>query len=293
MVHLPQGAAVVVTEEYTKVLRRFNREPGWETLHALWAFPKAVLAPLSRGGRSRWSKTSRKVRDRATMFGMLGAGATWKDGESLAPKESSGRRMPEAKEKRLQDTAFVERVVRAVGNGAISKACQLLVSDGVLDSNQQAVMDKLRALHPSEDVPPALDKEGLSRLEFSEEPEEVRERCIALRQAIFSFPKESAPGPSGLRPDHLKAMVGEASGELGDELLLELDRFVCRGLQDGFHANMASILCSAKLTPLRKKPGTVEELDPFGNPVDMATSADEGIRPIASGKTLRRLTGKC
>ena len=112
------------------------------------------------------------------MFGMLGADVTWRDGESLAPKESPGRRLPEAKERPLQDTAFVERVVRAVGNGAISKACQLLVSDGVLDSNQQVVMDKLRALHPSEDVPPALDKEGLPRLEFSEETEEVRERCI-------------------------------------------------------------------------------------------------------------------
>ena len=87
-------------------------------------------------------------------------------------------------------------------------------------------------------------------------------------------------------------MVGEASGELGDELLLELDTLVCRGPQDGFHAKMASILCSAKLTPLRKKPGAVGALDPFGNPVEMATSADEGIRPIASGETLRRWTGK-
>jgi len=105
--------------------------------------------------------------------------------------------------------------VRAVGNGAISKACQLLVSDGVLDSNQQVVMDKLKALHPTEDVPPALDREGLARLEFSDEPEEVRERYIALRQAIFSFPKESAPGPSGLRPEHLQAMVGETPGYRG------------------------------------------------------------------------------
>ena len=79
-------------------------------------------------------------------------------------------------------------------------------------------------------------------------------------------------------------MLGEASGKLGDELLLELDKFVCRGLQDGFHANMASILCSAKLTPLRKKRGTVEELDPFGNPLDVTTTAVEGICPLASGE---------
>ena len=57
------------------------------------------------------------------------------------------------------------------------------------------VLDKLKALQQTEDVPPALDREGLAHLEFSDEPEEVRERCIALRQAIFSFPKESAPGP--------------------------------------------------------------------------------------------------
>ena len=175
------------------MLRRFNQEPGWETLHALWAFPKAALARLTRGGRSRWSKTSRKVRDRATMFGMFGAEAAWKDGELPSPNETLGRRLPEAKERRLQDTAFVESIVRAVGNGAVSKACQLLVCDGVLDSNQQKAMDKLRALQPAEDVPPSQDKEGLPHFEFSEEVEEVRERCIALRQAIFSFPKESSP----------------------------------------------------------------------------------------------------
>jgi hypothetical protein len=50
LVHIPRGAVNVVTEEYTRVLQRFNEEPGWETLHSLWAFPKAVLAPMTRGG---------------------------------------------------------------------------------------------------------------------------------------------------------------------------------------------------------------------------------------------------
>jgi hypothetical protein len=49
LVHIPRGAVNVVTEEYVRVLQRFNEEPGWETLHSLWAFPKAVLAPMTRG----------------------------------------------------------------------------------------------------------------------------------------------------------------------------------------------------------------------------------------------------
>ena len=116
---------------------------------------------------------------------------------------------------------LLQRVVRAVGNGAISKACQLLVSDGVLDASKPEVMQKLRELHPQEEVPPEISLEGLEKLAFGSGEEEVRQRLIDLRGAIFSFPNESAPGPSGLRPDHLKDMVGEVPRNLGEELLKE------------------------------------------------------------------------
>ena len=45
-------------------LRHFVRTPSWESLQRLLAFPKIILAPLDRGGRSHWhvvSKTIQKI----------------------------------------------------------------------------------------------------------------------------------------------------------------------------------------------------------------------------------------
>ena len=61
-------------------------------------------------------------------------------------------------------------------------------------------------------MPPELSLEGLEKMSFESDEEAVRQRVIDLRGAIFSFATESAPGPSGLRPDHLKDMVGEVPG---------------------------------------------------------------------------------
>lgn len=61
---------------------------------------------------------------------------------------------------------------------------------------------------------------------------------------------------------------------------------------EGYHPHMASILCSAKLTPLRKGGQVDEEVDPYGHSVDKGSPVDQGVRPIVSSETLQRLSGK-
>ena len=45
---------------------------------------------------------------------------------------------------------FLAKVERAVENGAVSKACSLLVSDGVHDAGNSDILDALRRLHPED-----------------------------------------------------------------------------------------------------------------------------------------------
>ena len=52
ILHIPRGAVEAVTRTFVEVLPRYLSEGSWESFHALWPFPKAVLAPLSRGGRT-------------------------------------------------------------------------------------------------------------------------------------------------------------------------------------------------------------------------------------------------
>ena len=86
---------------------------------------------------------------------------------------------------------------------------------------------------------------------------------------MHSFAHASAPGPSGLRPDHVRESLSTAHG---DEVLVHLTT-VCQLLARGEAPRcLAAHFAGATLHALPKKSG--------------------GVRPIAVGETLRRLVGK-
>ena len=94
-----------------------------------------------------------------------------------------------------------------------------------------------------------------------------------ILSSIRSFPRGSAGGPYGIRPQHLLDLTG-ASAELGGRMLLRaLTNFANLVLQGEVPQSIKPIFFGANLIPLRKKDG--------------------GIRPIAVGQTLRHLVAKC
>ena len=286
MLHIPRGAVEAVTRTFVAALSRFLSESSWESFHSLWAFPKAVLAPLSRGGRTHYNALGRKIAARATAYLQRPVAASWN--ESKLPDKPVVRRTrgQTARDAEASAHRLHERVIRSVGNGALSKALTLLTSDGVQDADDPAVLARLRQLHPSEPAPGYGPPTARQPLPCDTTDEGTKERLDGLRQAVFSFGKDSAPGPSGLRSDHLKAML---QGPLGDQLLVALDTFVQKCIRDGMAPAVAPILSSARLTALRKVTEKVGPTDEFGN---VTIVREEGTRPIAAGETLRRLVGK-
>jgi hypothetical protein len=91
-----------------------------------------------------------------------------------------------------------------------------------------------------------------------------------VKDAIASFPKSSAPGPSGLRASHLQDALRRPGR--GAPLVSAIARFCHMWAHGLIPEEMAPVLCGANLTPLRKKDG--------------------GVRPIAVGEVLRRLACK-
>ena len=92
-------------------------------------------------------------------------------------------------------------------------------------------------------------------------------------QAFRSFPSVSAPGPSFLRANHLKEAIFCSSPAAADATLqglTEVVNILCAGLAPPF---IHPYLCGAVLLACKKKSG--------------------GLRPIAVGEVLRRLTSKC
>ena len=92
-------------------------------------------------------------------------------------------------------------------------------------------------------------------------------------EALRYFPTGTAPGPSGLRANHLKEAVFCPSPDRANYALLSLTKLInllCAGLTP---PAVTPHLCGAFLFPCKKKDG--------------------GLHPIAVGEVLRRLTSKC
>jgi len=92
-----------------------------------------------------------------------------------------------------------------------------------------------------------------------------------VRRAVLSFPPGSAGGPDGLRPQHIRDML--TCQEAGTEFLSALTDFVNLVVAGRCPTDVDAVFFGGRLLALSKKTG--------------------GIRPIAIGFTLRRLTSKC
>ena len=147
--------------------------------------------------------------------------------------------------------------LRAVGDGAISKAARLLSEE--LHSVPTDCQAALQALHPCADAPALPAGSFPIGDDFSLEE---------VLQALSSFAPGSSGGFSGLMPDHIKGPESPAQ----TSVLGHLAR-ICSDFAWGrFPPEHGAILAGARLIPIGKTGG--------------------GVRPIAVGEFIRRLAGK-
>jgi hypothetical protein len=160
---------------------------------------------------------------------------------------------------------------------AIAQAVAAKLEDG----NLQAAIRILS----SEDTPAAPSADGLAKLQEKHPPATLSASSLPspdqflhmavveddVRKAVQSFPAGSSGGPDGLRPQHLKELIG--CREAGSDFLTALTAFVNMLMAGKCPINVAPIFFGGRLIALDKKSG--------------------GIRPIAIGLTLRRLASKC
>jgi len=154
--------------------------------------------------------------------------------------------------------------------GAPGRALQLLTSDGACDSADPAVLDRLRELHPQAEGPGLASPLQEERPNVT--PSWAMDQLLAMEAVVRSFPPGSAAGPSGLRPQHLLDCLNseDSAAKTGQlEALLTLVTTVSTGR---LQPRVVPYLCAGRLIPLKKK--------------------DRGVRPIAVGDTLRRLTAR-
>ena len=146
-------------------------------------------------------------------------------------------------------------------------AIRLLASADQIAQNPYDVAEGLKAKHPPTpedlDLPPG--------------PKEDTQPALATEAevitSISSFNPGASAGLDGLRPAHLKDLIGRSAGEAGARLITALTRLVNLALHGQVPAPARAAFYAASLIALRK-PGS------------------GGIRPIAIGATYRRLATK-
>lgn len=129
-----------------------------------------------------------------------------------------------------QQSNNIRRAKQAVQDGQYSKAIKALTSVGLATPTPEILQEMLRK-HPQGIAPTVILK------------------------AVRSFPTGSAPGPSGLRPSHLREAVECPSSDRATLMLSSLSKFV--NLLAAGHAPSSVLphFCGATLLALLKKSG--------------------------------------
>ena len=230
-----------------------NEEESWVRL---FSFPFRCFRTPRRGGhrRSLASEINQQLREEVD--------------PPPAQLRPTNRPRSKAKSKPRSDplSTLATRVASKLEEGDYRGAVRLACSeDAIADFNEEtlaALQAKHPPPHPNTRIPP-LPKE-LATISVSEED---------VVHAIRSFPNGSAGGPDGLRPQHLKDLIGASAERDGKQFLRALTSFINLILEGRTPLSVRPTFFGASLIALNKKGG--------------------GIRPIAVGLSLRRLAAKC
>ena len=274
--HIPKGAREEWARVLAKAINDVSSTPDSSQLWLmLYILPRCILParPKSQGFQ--------QVQSAAQVI--KAACRKWREGkivelwqEALQLKRKVGKEQLKKRKKkkkqaervlgeeRTQATRNKERATELVQEGQLSRAAKALVSRGV-DLDSEAAKREMEEKHPQ--VQQAALPEG--------EPSAAALTLTSNQvfKAIWGFKAGTAPGPSGLRGEHLKEAKAVRTEGRGAATVGALTRFV-------------NVLVKGKIP---------KEVSPFffGANLFALVKKDGGFRPVAVGNTLRRLASKC
>ena len=203
------------------------------------------------------------MRDRLGRWRHGQYGQLWDEAVNTNKLRGRGRRKT-AQQEPSQEEKNVKRATRLAQEGQYTRAMQSLLSGGMAENTRDTVRE-MKAKHPA----------GRHATNLQPEPS-TPQMIFSQRQVvkeIKSFRKGTAPGPSGLRAEHLKVSIKSAPPNRTDKATEAITKLVNTMAGGRVPEQVAPFLAGARLHTAVKKDG--------------------GLRPIAVGEITRRLTSKC
>jgi len=259
LLRIPKGAVIHVAGALQNLLSRVLEQRSQIAWGRLMSFCYLGIQCPSKEQDGHHLSLATKIRQQVTNF---------MESESLPDLSSIVAPTFNRRNAEVDTNAQLrKRVAAKFADSDIRGAVRELASSDGLAPHNEATLEALKAKHPSSPVDlslPAPPNDDLVTTRVATEAE--------VRKAIESFRPGSAGGPDGLRPGHLRTLIGLAAGEAGARLLTTLTSFVNMVLRGEVPDFATSTFFGASLCALSKK--------------------DRSVRPIAVGNTLRRLATK-
>ena len=280
---IPRGAVMAVQAAFLWTLERVTTDPtSWLRL---FAFAKCVLAHPGVG-----KAVVATVRERCRRWRAGDFGALWLEaadiGQLQRPRESPGLPVDdESAPPHLrniwgvlpEDEGIVplnaKRCERLARLGHYAKAVAALSPAALLPPTEE-VLAELQALHPRRQARVTCDLTG-----GAAGCDVAAPTMSQLKRGLRSFPLGSSGGAGRLTPAHIRQLCAVNGAMLLPTLGDVVHRIMCGRVP----AEARPFTFGAALSALsKKKPGDAGDSPVTGG----------GVRPIASGETLRRLAAK-
>ena len=253
VVHIPRSVRPLLAQVLSSELSHAR-------LHGIWGFArfhlfaKAVLRCPPRGGRKK------RLVVKSILLTRL---KRWQEGDLIGLWEEA--RVESALSQKSKPTSVAQqnsrRAALLAGEGRFRDAMRSLGSLGCATTADQVAVEELMKRHPendlpdwNSDIPPPLTVSSASVLEVSR-----------------NFPRGTSPGGSKFRCQHLLDAVDGTAPSAAD-CLENLTLLICFLLSGRADTRISPWLTGAPLTALYKRQG--------------------GVRPIAVGEILRRITSR-
>ena len=165
---------------------------------------------------------------------------------------------------RKRESSLNSRVSKKKDSGDVKGAVRAVCSDDSIAPDAAETLQQLAEKHPRQTTP-LTPRSPIST--------SGTVTANVVKTAISSIPAGSVGGATGMCPQILKDLIWPSNGDAGTRLLEKVTEFVNLALSGNLPPRIRPIFFAANLIALGKK--------------------GCGIRPIAVGNNLRRLSAKC
>ena len=254
--YVPKGSRKKAAQALSSIINNACESESPQDWRKLFRFAAFCFKKPKRGGKHQPSLTTLVNRQ-------IDAFLT----DSFRPVEPASKLNNSSSKKKEGDDIRAKLVAKKLANSDIKGAVRILSSDDRFLPFDDDTLSKLRAKHPPPHpdscTPDSPDNSAVTALQLTESQ---------VLKAIQSFPGGSAGGCDLLLPQHLKDLTSKNGGEPGTRLLSSITNLCNKMLRGNIPKNILPYLYGASMIAFSKPSG--------------------GIRPIAIGNTLRRLTAK-